>query len=270
MKNFGYKRRFRKRPYRRTKGFAYKGKLFLRKKYLRSMVKKIVNRKIETKDYCNPIASNASIYEQTNYVGMQNQTFNCINPITVGAGNGQRIGDVISPVRWYLKGCLTRTQPGASGQFARIIVFSVKDYNADIMGSTLPAIEAQNFFRVGTTTAGCNGYYVVDNMAPINTNRITVHYDKQHFIGTNVTPVNQTSGEYNGGPSSRPFCKFTVNLTKHAKKLRYDENSVNTNYPINHNLFCAILLNTADATVGGGTTEWLKANIWSNMYFKDA
>lgn len=161
---------------------------------IRRIVKRMINRKIETKEISYPMVGGAQLFEQTTYTGAIAQTFSLMPSISQGTGNGSRIGDKISVVSARYKGYVALAQPGANGHHVRVVVFSVKDYNADVMGGNLPAIEMQNFFRSGTQTIGPSGYMGVEGMAPINTNRINVYYDKSHFLGTNVVPVNSTSG----------------------------------------------------------------------------
>lgn len=268
-----YFRSNRRRFRRRRAGVGRNARKYWKKfvpRPIRKYVKAAIGRRIETKDYCTAIAADAAIYEQTNYLGMIAQTFTCIPNISIGSQDGQRVGNQISPVRWVVRGRITPSQVNNTGHFCRIIVYSVKDYNADIMGAALPSIEAQNFFKAGLITTGPNGYMNNDTMLNINKSRITVYYDKCHVIGTNVTPVNNTSGQATGGPTAKPWTQFWVNLSKHCKKLKYDENAVNPNLPINHNCFVTVLYNTIDNTVGSGTTQWAKMTCYSDIHYKDA
>lgn len=267
-------RYFRKRTNYRRKRSAFGRRKVAAKRRLSKPVKRAINRlisrKIETKEYSYNMGGNSNFYEQTTVVQAIGQTFSLIPAIPVGAGTGYRVGDKITIASARYRGYLALTQPGSNGHQVRIVIYSLKDYQADITSASLPTIEMQNFFRAGTTTQAPAGYFSVEGMAPINKNRINVYYDKVHSLGTNVVPVNSTSGHAAGGNSSRPFIKFWFNATKHLKQWKYDENAVNPNLPTNHNLWVSIFCCDSSNSLGSGTTPIGLFNLWTDLKYKDA
>lgn len=260
------RRNFLRRP--RRKIIRRKRGGFRKKTGLKRLIKKIVNRKIETKEYVYALTGN--LYEQTNYIGFQGQTFSLMPSIGQGTGNGQRIGDRINPVSCIANCYISRSQMWAQSHYVRVLVFSVKDYNADIMGSTLPSIEAQNFFRAGTGTGAFAGLLQWEGLLPVNKDRINIYYDKVKYIGNNQSAVNNTTDYKTATVHNNPFSHFRVNLTKHMKKLLYDENGTNPNLPTNHNLWIGFAVCSADGALGSGTTQVMNFASQIHLKYKDA
>lgn len=245
-----YGRRFARRVKRGARRVGRKSRV---SKSVKRYVRRAIARRIENKEITwTPTGIRSTIVAQASAANLITNTFCLMPSISQGTGNGYRISDTINVKKIGVQLYLTNYELGLTGQVVRVVVFSVKDYNQDIMGTTLPSIEAGNFFRSGTTTASANGTLVNDHMLPINTNRITIHAQKKFVIGEAVLPQILTPNAQNALGTSPQYHKCYFSLGKKMKILKYDENGTNPNYPTNHNLFMAVLTNYADCTAGAG------------------
>lgn len=256
-------RRFSRRPRRNVR--RYGRRMGGRKKTgIRKMVRRMISRSQETKEYI--LSFNSGILSQTSAAQTVSNTQYLMPSFTQGTGNGQRIGDKVSVCNWIVKGCvgIANAATLTTAYNARVVIYSVKDYNQEATGTNLPTIEASNFFRSTNTTQSANGYFSTEGLLPINRQRINVYYDKSFICGTDygTKTVNSNSTL----PSQH---KFYCNLRKHFKTLKFDENGTYPNFPLNADLWITVFWNSIDNQVGAGTNTGTIALI-SDVKFKDA
>lgn len=260
-----YSRRY---PLRRRK-YARRSRYAKKKLGLRAMVKKIMNRKLETK-LTTYTVGNAGIYDQNSSALLQSNTFQLLPVVAQGAQDGARIGDRISVTSLKVKALLNLATTSMSQRslYVRVVIFSTKDYNADVTGGTCPSIELSNFFRNQTTTSSVTGYMYNDQLLPINTNRLTVHFDRRYILGSNITGTTSANNYPNASPVHEGFKHIEFNI-KNIKRLVYDENGTNPNLPTNHDLWMAVIPNNVDSVVNTGTTNPVFLSFCSILSYKD-
>lgn len=214
---------------------------------------------------------NVSASTQTSTVQFQGNTSGILPPIVVGASDGQRVSDKLSikSHKFKLHICNYPDLAQSKARCVRIIIFSLKDQQMSATGQNLPSVDAGNFFRNLGSSTGVTGYFYNDSMYPVNTNRIIVHYDRRVYLGANCMPTVGSINECNAYPTAGTAKDFTFDLTKKCKIWKYDENGVNPNLPINHNLFCAVLVNYADGQLGSGAQN-VQCYGYSHIKYKDA
>lgn len=261
-----YRRRFyKRRPRRYLRRRTYRK--YGRKGGLRRMVKRIVDRKLETKQYSSVVMNQTNTLQQS-AGGIATNTAYIIPSISQGAADGQRIGDRIDVKSLRFKMHIHSTVTTFIGVVCRVIIFSLKDYQQDTAIS-LPSIEYSNFFRSGTGTATANGYLGNDVLLPINKNRIIVHHERIVSLGAPIYGATLVTQAPTSSPSLPGHKFLSFNMNKALKMWKYDENGVNPNLPLNHNLWCCVLVNNADNTLGGGASQ-LTVNGVIDIHYKDA
>lgn len=260
-----YVRRFRKFSRRPRKFSRRPRRIGGRKKTgLRKMVKRILSRSLESKEYI--LSFNSGILSQTSASNFVSNTQYMMPALVSGTNNAQRIGDAVTVSSMILKGQVGMANATAltTAYNARVLVYSLKDYNQDTAGVNLPILEASNFLRSGGASTTVSGYNHNDIMLPVNKNRINVYYDKTFLCGTGYGTATTNSNAT--VPSQH---KFYVNLSKHFKKFKYDENGTYPNFPLNADLWVTVLWNSVDDTVGAGTATGL-VQLVNHVKYKDA
>lgn len=256
-------RRFSRKP--RPTGRRYGRRMGGRKKTgIRKMVRSMISRSQETKQLVSNF--NSGILSQTTAGNVVSNTQYMLPAFVQGTGMGQRIGDKVSISNFAVKGMIgiANAATSTTAWHARVVIFSVKDYNQESAGTNLPTIEASNFFRTGGTTTSANGYVFNEGLLPINKQRINVYYDKSFICGTDygTKTVNSNSTI----PSQH---KFYCNLRKHFKTLKFDENGTYPTLALNADCWITVFWNPIDSQVGSGTATGT-LNFMTDIRYKDA
>ena len=231
-------------------------KLALRtKKGITNLVKKVINRKAETKMtvfYGGPVAATAPVANSTGLFSdaapvSQNQfitsnvtdILKLIPDVAQGINDNNRTGTDISPVsaRVHCKVMLSPTSTGSSGWASpyayaydlTIVAYLLQSVTFKTYRSLYVDNDFSKLLRVGDgTTANFDGSFSAANL-PVEKGYYRVHAVKRKQL--------RSSGLFNGSPgvvyyptnnnSHNLVHEWTWNLTKHLpKKLTYPESSV--------------------------------------------
>lgn len=261
-----YRRKFyRRRPrkyVRRTK------RTYRKKTNLRKFIRRVVDRRIETKQYAS-VVMNQQCLLQTNGPGIASNTSVIIPSISQSTALGGRIGDRIDLKSLRFKLWLANYAETLVGVTCRVIIFSLKDYQQSSAGSSLPSVEYGNFFRNGASSGTASGYIYNDTMLPLNKERLIVHHERIVILGQNINPGSIVTQAPTASPSIPGAKMLSFNLLKGNKVWRYDENGVQPNLPLNQNLWCAVLVNSSDGSVGTGASQ-VSAYGVIDIHYKDA
>jgi len=233
-------------------------------------IKRDIKRAAETKFVS---VTNNAAYNNSIGVG---DCYPLIPAITQGTDDYERIGSKIAPVYLRVKIAL---QPRDASLFlnqalppisVRVLILSQKTVKFSPLLNGSGATPAQFAYgsllddRVGTSTPRqyTGNYATLDNLAPINRDLFTVHYDKKvKFHGEN------TSGNTGAVITQLDRARYLY-ATIRLPKLLYDS-SQSTSYPTN----CAPFISFGFVQEGGTAPSLvatpLQANWISTLYFKD-
>jgi len=120
--------------------------------------------------------------------------------------------------------------------------------------SNSPGISAGNpssgYFEIGSSTVGMQGN-MLDMLLPINKEAWTLHASKKFKIGSayaSATGPVSTSGYYDNSPMTVPFAFSWGKYFKGPIRYSDDPAQLNSNYPINKNVYLVIQAVYADGS----------------------
>lgn len=239
-------RRFR---YKRTTGAAKVGKTFA------SKVKKVIHGIAESKSWERLEANKALNGAVSGVVSVDPTCINCLPWISQGTGQSGRIGNRIRLVKNKFTGILTMIPPGSgytyfSPIYLKMWVFSPKSFTNFVgdMGNS----NWKQFFQVNNADSGFYGN-CLDMLQNVNTELYTVHTTRTFVFTNQLGGYNAVSGNVLQSPSGTCTHRFTLNLSKYVKDLRYDDDS--SSRPTNKNLLIAFQTINADGTTNGTVTN---------------
>lgn len=197
----------------KKKAYVKKSKRKVSKKPSKNLVKviqKVIDKNCEDKEtfgYVQNVYYNSGI----------NSSADCLAVITtqvVGPADNQRIGDQIRMTSHTLTGCLQLSSPTTSIANVRIavrlFVVQPKQYNNAADAVAAGGAWTSYLLKKGGTTSGFNGN-LQDLWAPVNTDAITVYYDKIFYLNT----AYQTAGAQATSTTMGDSIKFfKINLTR--------------------------------------------------------
>lgn len=254
-----YKKTFRKRVFK--KRIPKKSKKFDLKRFVKAIVKKEDNRRMETKEaftYSNATFFNSGIEASGDMVQI-------LPNISKGTADNQRIGDQIVAKSLSLKGFVRfLPQPTSAtndmhyGHVAiRLMVLSLKtapNYTAAVAN----AAQLSNLLKKGGTTVAFTGA-ISDLYAPVNTDVFTVHYNKVYYV--NQSFIMQMSGAGNQSAVSVDGSKlvkfFNIRIKCKDKILKYDAGTSSDVLPSNYGPF----LSAGYVYLNGNAPDTLTTNL---------
>lgn len=247
----------KKRVYRKRK-FSRKKKVFRkRKSSLPRLVKKLIFRNLETKQF-DLYRENIPIYPWNN-VNSAASTIP-VSPnltylaITQGTGQQQRIGNVINLTTLRLKFLITpnpyhaTTNPFPMPLNVGLYLWVSKNQPLDI-----PSLASTNIIQLGNSSTSFTGR-VVDEMANWNTDLFTLYYRKFFKVGYAQSAAIGTSGnnEYFANNDYKLSVKGSVNMLKYAiKRVKFDDNITQAT---TRGLFMSWVVHRPDGTLLPTTT----------------
>lgn len=261
---------FRKRTIRKAKK-SYKRLLKkTAKKRTTRLIKRVVQRMAEKKT----IQLTVDPYELANPVNPDFQTENILtlgqyNPALViaqGTGEGNRIGNRIRIVSAWFKFILmpnifdlevnSRPLP----QDVRLVIFKLKAQLRDLSEAQVTWNTAGNCFQDGNSASGLTGT-VTDMFSAINTDVLTVLYDKVYKLGaSSYDYAGSTHGAYYYGMNNDYKLNIIrrINLMKHgmAKRWLFEDNIGTTTFGYNP-LFAVFIPVDAFGTANVDTVDAL-------------
>lgn len=249
-------RRYRKSAIKRRASSRYPKKVGKKRvaklsKPMIKAVKNVVHRMAENKQW-ERIAANVPLNGA--YSGTLSVDPVCLNLlpwISQSSGQSGRIGNQIRLVKNKFTAIVNALPYGGSATYQAPIlvkcwVFSPKaftNFTGD-MGNA----NWKQFFQVNNADAGFYGN-CLDMLQNVNTELYTVHTTRTFQLNTGVSGTVSVSGGVYQGTSGQYAHKFTLDLTKYVKMLRYDDDSAQR--PTNKNLLIAFQTCYADGTVNG-------------------
>lgn len=218
-------------------------------------VKKVIHKMAENKCW-ERIQSNLPLNGAVSgTVSVDPTCLNCLPWISQGVGQSGRIGNRVRLVKNKFTGILTMIQPAAgytyfSPVYLKMWVFSPKaftNFTGD-MGNA----NWKQFFQVNNSDTGFYGN-VLDMLQNVNTELYTVHTTRTFVFTYQLGGFNPVTGTVLQSPSGTCTHRFTINLSKYVKDLRFDDDS--SSRPTNKNLLIAFQTVNADGTTNGSVTN---------------
>lgn len=252
-----YYRRYAKRPVRR-----YRKKTVARKRVaskvsraFASKVKKVVHRMTENKTWERVEVNKALNGAYSGTLSVDPTCINCLPWLSQGTGQSGRIGNRVRLVKNQFRGIINALPYGGSATYqapiwVKMWVFSPKffsNFDGD-MGN----LQWKQFFQVNNADAGFYGN-TLDMLQNVNTELYTVHTTRTFQLNTALTGTISVSGGVYQGTSGQFAHKFTIDLSKYVKDLKYDDDS--SQRPTNKNLLIAFQTCYADGTINGTATN---------------
>lgn len=247
-----YKRRRYGRRYRKAgrKSMVKKGAKRTSRSFA-TRVKKIVHKMAENKSWERVgvnVALNGAVSGSTS---VDPTCLNCLPWLSQGIGQSGRIGNRVRLVKNVFKGIINLLPSGGSATYqapvwVKVYVFSPKaftNFTGD-MGNA----NWKQFFQVNNADTGFYGN-TLDMLQNVNTELFTLHTTRTFQLNASVLFGN---GIYQGA-SGQYTHKFTIDLAKYVKDLRYDDDS--STRPTNKNLLIAFQTCYADGTTNGILTN---------------
>lgn len=247
------KRNYKKRNYRRSK----LSKSFVKK------VEAVIRKDVETKSAYRAEAGsgiNAAITSATD-------AFQLVPNIIQGTSDSTRIGDQLRGqsliIRGHFNTALSYTGSTTCRLGVRMMIVTPKQYNNFAQVQANAAIWLQYLLKKGATTSAFTGL-ITDFYADINTDAITVHYDKKFYINT---PYLQTAVGDTGIFNSVKF--FSRRIALKNKLLRYDSNIDSGLTPSNYSPVLLIGYVKLDGTAPDVNTH-ISLNYNAYLRYEDA
>lgn len=263
-------RRGKKIVYRKKRLFkkSIKKNPILKSKSFSSAVKKVVHRMAENKTITAD-AANESI-QPCDGVTAAPYFINLLPSLGQGVTQGTRIGDQVRVVKNHIKGYINllpynaTTNPYASPIIVKMWVVSWKYANTAF---TQPALaDFSTFFQRGSATSNFTGG-MLDMVRDVNTDAWTVHTTRTFQLNAALSGSIVVSAGVYQGQSGQYTHKYSIDLTKYAKLLKY--NDVTPLTPTNRNLYMVVQTLRADGASAGASTVYCE-NHWQNtFYFED-
>lgn len=252
------RRKYRRRPRigRKARKTNYRKKSLLKSRPFKVAVKRVINRYAENKFWQKQPVQNytlpAAITGPTSATSVNPYCVNLLPEISQGTGNSGRIGNQISIVKNTIKGYINllpydaTTNLGLAPVAVKIYIFSVKNFT-QFTGDMGYANWTQ-FFRVNNSDTGFYGS-MLDMLQTVNTDLYTLHTTRTFQLSNNYVQVG--SAAVIRSPSGVVSQKFSIDLTKYVKALKYDDNS--SLRPTNKSLCMAVQVCSANGVTNSYT-----------------
>lgn len=264
-------RRYRKRGApRKAKGRkVYRKKSAVKtSRAFRLKVKRIIHNMAENKTWTNVVQNLSLTPAITGSLSTTSQNpwnYNLLPQLSQGTGSTGRIGNQVRVVKNVIKGFVNIKPYDATINTmncpyqVKIYVFSIKTYT-NFLGDMVYSNWAQ-FFRINNADTGFYGT-MLDMIMPVNDEIFTLHTTRTFQLSS--APFLVGSGTSNQGyssPSGRWSVPFSIDVTKYARILKYDDNT--SARVTNKSLIIAAQVVKQD----GSTNPYLVANDLAEIHF---
>lgn len=252
---------YKRKTYRRKRFYKRKStKIYRPSKKLRTVVKNIVSRNMETKanQYTSAGVDVYGTISNTNVL-------NIIPGIAQGTGQSNRIGNRIKPVRFTLRIALTcrdanSVYPFASPTYFDIYIFKWKDANE--AGGAPALVDMQSFLEDDNSSKQYTGLQT-DGLRRLNESQFQLLAKKRITLSNFLTTGNSSGRFQNTNPNRTLY----FDISKHVKKTwMYEDALSQVN---NDNLWLAIGATQTDGTSLGSSVIGNYQFI-SEIKYKDA
>lgn len=261
----------KKRVYRKKSLFKKKiVKPMLKSKQFKTAVKNVIHRMAENKTVTAD-AVNESI-TPCRGVGSAPYFINLLPLITQGVQQGQRVGNQIRIVKNHIKGYINllpysaTTNPYVCPIMVKMWVVSWKFANPAFSQPAL--VDFSTFFQRGSATTNFQGN-PLDMIRDVSSDSWTVHKTRSFELSSSLQTSNSTPGTnaLYQNPSGAWSIRYSFNLGKYAKTLKYDDTI--SNNVTNKNLYLIIQTVRADGTTVAAGDIYCKNHFQNTLYFED-
>lgn len=243
---------YKKRPTKKRR--APKRRLYKRKRSLKAMVQRVINRNLEVKSaqYYNdahflyPVANSAQFLDNIIELGPNGVDIT----VAQGTGQGARIGNTVRTKRLTFRGTLIPLPYNVVSNTTPI-PYQVKIWIFyDKSNPTATPDPRTDFFQYGNSQRAFQGQ-LTDLWAPINTDRYAVLAVKTFKLGfaLNATTAAPSSAITGGAQPNNDFkmnANFSFDLTKHYPKIVKFDDTLNA--PMTRSLYAIFEYVPADGT----------------------
>lgn len=264
-------KRYRKRgALRKAKGRkVYRKKSAVKtSRAFRLKVKRIIHNMAENKTWTNVVQNLSLTPAITGSLSTTSQNpwnYNLLPQLSQGTGSTGRIGNQVRVVKNVIKGFVNIKPYDATINTmncpyqVKIYVFSIKTYT-NFLGDMVYSNWAQ-FFRINNADTGFYGT-MLDMIMPVNDEIFTLHTTRTFQLSSAPFLVgNGTSNQGYSSPSGRWSVPFSIDVTKYARILKYDDNT--SARVTNKSLIIAAQVVKQD----GSTNPYLVANDLAEIHF---
>lgn len=268
-------RYYRKRSYARKGRKSYRKRTASRKKSatktsrsFRLKVKRIIHNMAENKTWTNVVQNLSLTPAITGSLSTTSQNpwnYNLLPQLSQGTGSTGRIGNQVRIVRNVIKGFVNLKPYDATLNTmncpyqVKLYVFSIKTFT-NFLGDMVYSNWAQ-FFRINNADTGFYGT-MLDMITPVNNEIFTLHTTRTFQLSSAPFLVgNGTSNQGYSSPSGRWSVPFSIDVTKFARQLKYDDNT--SARVTNKSLIIAAQVVKQD----GSTNPYLVANDLAEIHF---
>lgn len=234
----------------------------------RLKVKRIIHNMAENKTWTNVVQNLSLTPAITGSLSTTSQNpwnYNLLPQLSQGTGSTGRIGNQVRVVKNVIRGFVNIRPYDATINTmncpyqVKIYVFSIKTYT-NFLGDMVYSNWAQ-FFRINNADTGFYGT-MLDMIMPVNDEIFTLHTTRTFQLSSAPFLVgNGTSNQGYSSPSGRWSVPFSIDVTKYARILKYDDNT--SARVTNKSLIIAAQVVKQD----GSTNPYLVANDLAEIHF---
>lgn len=165
------------------------------------------------------------------------------NTIGQGTGQGDRVGNRISPNRFVFTGYMNYNannvgvaQTNCLPMYVKMFIFRMKN----TLSATQP--DMTKFFQYGSASQAPTGY-IQDIKNKVNTDDITLYATRTFKLGNSALVSTGVVASADTNNDFKQTQAFKVDLTRYVKKVIYDDTTAVIK---NHQMFCAFLFGRND------------------------
>ena len=234
------------------------------------LVKQIVQKTQETKQ----ISKQYTVTAFNSAINGAGDQMVVLPDISVGAGQYQRIGASIKPIKLVIRGYIQyKSDNNAGARMIGVRQFCYSDRTVSTYNSNLLAGSNFQLLDTGSSSGNFTGTQLNFN-TPHNKDQFKFYSDKRYImmkpygLTNTLSPTSSTDLTAVDKSLYRPFV-ITIPASKMPATLRYDDTN-STSLPVNFAPFlsvgyCDLLGYTGDTTATQILTTWV-----STLYYKDA
>jgi len=243
---------------------------------LTQAVKRIVNKKIETKYVSfypyNKVSGNLNATNFTQAINSSNEAYSLIPPVTIGSGDHQRDGNVINPTSLVVKGFVSLLENNISSAFVDVDIYilrhkAIKDVAYETqLGNLADLLNSGDGLNVGY-----DGSWRHSAM-PINTSTyVLVKHKKIRLYkgwgdtNTYISGASEQVASYFANGKQQQNFSFKVKMPKRLQYKNDTDSTPSMDYP-----FMVIGWNVPTNLDTTSSINVIKASATTHMYYKDA
>jgi len=203
---------------------------------VKTYVKRMINQSQEDK-ICVPVSQATSQIIPMSFTAFNSINLNAVWSLSQGTGQGNRVGNHITPKTWRMKGywSVPYNTNSCVPFIIKMYIFKLKSGFAIPVGNT-------NFYQNGNTSIAPTLTFI-DQLKEVNKNLFTVYHQRVIKVGT--ANLSATLGAANN--DFKNIVPFSIDLLKYQKaSLHYNDT---TTAPSNSGLYMCYTACLADGSV---------------------